>query len=70
MALSTEKGFLIADGSRMAVGFAQKRGPRKIVGSGFSLITTPAEISISHWHQDIETMGASLREWHLASSQK
>jgi hypothetical protein len=50
MALSTEKSFLIADGSRMAVGFAQKPWAKEDRRLWLLSDYYPNEISISHWH--------------------
>ena len=58
MALSTEKSFLIADGSRMAVGFAQKPWAKEDRRLWLLSDYYPNEISISHFnpHQDEVTI--------------
>jgi hypothetical protein len=60
MALSTEKSFLIADGSRMAVGFAQKPWAKEDRVLWLLSDYYPAEISIFHPHQDIVTYGGQF----------
>ena len=60
MALSTEKSFLIADGSRMAVGFPQKAWAKEDRRLWLLSDYYPAQISIFHPHHDIATYGGQF----------
>ena len=60
MALSTEKSFLIADGSRMAVGFPQNEWAKEDRRLWLLSDYYPAQISIFHPHHDIATYGGQF----------
>ena len=60
MDLFVERGFLVADGKRMAVGFPQKTWATAYRRLWLLSDYYPAEISIFHPHQDIVTYGGQF----------
>ena len=60
MDLFVERGFLVADGKRMAVGFPQKTWATADRRLWLLSDYYPAEISIFHPHKDIVTYGGQF----------
>ena len=60
MHLFVERGFLVADGKRMAVGFPQKAWAKEDRRLWLLSDYYPAQISIFHPHHDIATYGGQF----------